>query len=292
MKQGQRVYSENFFYLWLTVAAILHLFVFSVFLFLQILDARKQVEPKIVSITLVSLPMRETASEIVPNPSVTKTILTPAPPAPLPSTLEKDRNAISSPPSPTKSKPVKTALLEKLSAPKSAEKQDLSSALERLKQVVGNKAQPPQQSPGSTVKSALAELEKRVNSERLPAVSGGSGERVGVSGAKSESGKEYGGSGASLAYRKNIATIIQRNWELANPMLKNSFGMNVKVRINIFSDGSIGQILFVKKSLSEYLNNSVKKALEKSSPLPPLPRGEGAQGVWVAFDFTPEGIEQ
>ena len=286
MKQGQRVHSEIFFYFWLAAAAILHVVVLSATLFLQILDARKQVEPKIVSITLVSLPLRETASAIVPNPSVMQPSLPPPPPA------EKTVNAVSSTPLPTKSKPTKAVPLEKMPAPKSAEKPDLSSALERLKQVVGNKAQPQQPSPGSSVKMALAELEKRVTSEKVPAVAGGSGERVAVFGGNSGAGKEYGGSGASLAYKMKIASIIQRNWELANPLLKNSFGMNVTVRINIFSDGSIGQILFVKKSLSEYLNNSVKKALEKSSPLPPLPRGEGAQGVWVAFVFTPEGIEQ
>jgi len=291
MKQGQRVYSENFFYLWLTVAAILHLFVFSVFLFLQILDARKQVEPKIVSITLVSLPTEESAPAIEINPSVTKAILPTAPQASLLPPAEKTVNTSPSTPLSYKSKAVKRALPEKKPTLKSSEKQGLSSALERLKEVVDNKAQPPQSPPGSTVKRALAELEKRVNAEKVSAVAGGSRERA-ISGGNSGAGKEYGGSGASLAYKMKIASIIQRNWELANPLLKNSFGMEVTVRINILSDGSIGQILFVKKSLSEYLNNSVKKALEKSSPLPPLPRGEGAQGVWVAFVFTPEGIEQ
>jgi colicin import membrane protein len=291
MKKVQRVHSEKTFYFWLTIAAILHLVVFSVSLFLQILDARRQVEPKIVSITLVSLPTEESVSAIEVKPSATKAGLPPAAPVSLPLPAEKRVKAVSSTPLPAKLKAVTRALPEKKPVPTSAKKQDLARALERLKEVVGNKAQPPQP-PGSTVKTALAELEKRVNSEKALAVSGGSGERAGVSSGNSVAGKEYGGSGASLAYKKRIAAIIQDNWDLANPLLKNSFGMSVAVRITILSDGSIGQILFVKKSLSEYLNNSVKKALEKSSPLPPLPRGEGAQGVWVAFVFTPEGIEQ
>jgi colicin import membrane protein len=285
MKQGQIVYSEKNFYLWLAVAATLHIIVLSTPFFLKILDARKPVEPRMVSITLVSLPTAERAPAIAATPFVKQASLHPA--------EKTEPHAVySSTPLPNKSRPTKIVALEKMPAPKSAEKQDLSSALERLKQVVSNKAQPQQPSPGSTVKTALAELEKRVNAEKVPAVSGGSGERVGVSGGNSGTGKEYGGSGESLTYKMKIASIIQRNWELANPLLKNSFGMKVLVRINIFSDGSIGQILFVKKSLSEYLNNSVKKALEKSSPLPPLPKGEGARGVWVQFVFTPEGIEQ
>lgn len=293
MKHGQRAYSENSFYFWLAIATILHVVVLSTAFFLQILDARKQVEPRMVSITLVALPTQESTPAIAVNPSVAKVILPQATSLPLlPPPVEKKVNTVSVTPLSTKSKPVKTVSPETMPAKKSPGKQDLSSALERLQQMVGDKTQPPQQSSGSTVKRALAELEKRVNAEKVPALAGGSGEQASVADGKGGAGKEYGGSGASLAYKKRIAAIIQRNWELANPLLKNSAGMNVTVRITIFSDGSIGQILFVRKSLSEYLNNSVKKALEKSSPLPPLPREEGAHGVWVTFVFTPEGIEQ
>lgn len=286
------MYSEKKFYFWLAIAAMLHVVVLLIAFFLQRLDADRKVEPGLVSINLVSLPTEESSTAIAVNPSVAKAISPSATPVPLPPPSEKTVNSVSSTPLSTKSKPVTSVAPEKMPAPKSPGKQDLSSALERLQQIVGNKAQPLQPSPGSTVKRALAELEKRVNAEKVPAVAGGSGEQASVAGGKGGDGKEYGGSGSSRAYRAKIAAIIQRNWELANPLLKNSAGMNVTVRITIFSDGSIGQILFVRKSLSEYLNNSVKKALEKSSPLPPLPREEGAYGVWVTFVFTPEGIEK
>ncbi len=271
MKKGQISYSENRFYLWLAVAALLHVVVLSAPHVLQLLDARKQVEPKVVSITLVSLPSEENAPAITAKPSV----------VPLPPQEKSGQHSASGSLLPNISRSNKIDAPEKMELPKSSEKRDLASALERLKQSVGNtQSQPP--SSGSTVKTALAELEKRVNSDNALALAGGN----------SGAGREYGGSGASLAYKMKIALIIQRNWELANPLLKSSFGMKVSVRITIFPDGSIGQILFVKKSSSEYLNNSVKKALEKSSPLPPLPKGEGSGGVWVAFVFTPEGIER
>ena len=67
--------------------------------------------------------------------------------------------------------------------------------------------------------------------------------------------------------------------------------MEVYVRINIVADGTIRQILYDKKAPSEYLNNSVKKALEKSSPLPLLPKEASGGDVWIGFVFTPEGIE-
>jgi len=68
--------------------------------------------------------------------------------------------------------------------------------------------------------------------------------------------------------------------------------MEVYVSINILADGTIKQIKFDKRAQSEYLNNSVKKALEKSSPLPVPPKEEGARDVWIGFVFTPEGIEK
>ncbi|MEI6638850.1 MAG: hypothetical protein FDX02_02840 [Chlorobium sp.] len=283
MKKGQILYSEKRFYLWLAVAVLLHGVVLSAPYVLPLFDVRKHVEPKVVSITLVSLPGAESAPALVANPS----------PSALPQQEKSGQHPESAPSLPSTSRAARIEAVEKTALPKSSGKQELSNALERLKQSVG-KAQPQYSSSANTVKSALAELEKRVNSEKVLAVEGASrgAGGGGVAGGNSGTGKEYRGSSAANAYKMKITTIIKRNWELANPRLKSSFGMKVSVRITIFPDGSIGQILFVKKSSSEYLNNSVKKALEKSSPLPPLPKGDGFGGVWVGFVFTPEGIEK
>ena len=68
--------------------------------------------------------------------------------------------------------------------------------------------------------------------------------------------------------------------------------MEVYVAINILPDGTISQIRYDRKAPSEYLNNSVKAALQKSSPLPPLPGEYGRRAIWVGFVFTPEGVSQ
>ena len=96
----------------------------------------------------------------------------------------------------------------------------------------------------------------------------------------------------SAPYKAKIASIIMQNWEFSKLLLKNSYGMDAYVRINILPNGTIKQIIFDKKSLSGYLNDSVKKALEKSSPLPALPKEEGVRDIWIGFVFTPEGIKR
>lgn len=74
-------------------------------------------------------------------------------------------------------------------------------------------------------------------------------------------------------------------------MLQSSYGMEVYVHIFVLSDGTIRDITYDRRAPSAYLNNSVKRALEQSSPLPPLPSDYGSGGISIGFVFTPEGID-
>ncbi|MEI7694311.1 MAG: TonB family protein [Chlorobium sp.] len=320
MKKGPVYSSEKRFYPWVAVATVLHLALFALSLFLQLLETRTQSNPGIVRITLVSLPVPENVP-VSPTPSGASAVqavekrdqhaesMKSMPKKTVPPKIIVQEKKLPEPknadqfvkktvtPSLAKERPLKPSepvkiVTEKLPSPKSTEREQLSSALERIRQVVGKKGEPQQATSGSPVTKAIAELEQKMKSQGSSAITGSTAERGAVSGGLSGKGKEIGGWDVSLAYKAKIASIIQQNWELANPMLKISSGMKVAVRINILSDGSINQIQFVKKSMSEYLNNSVKKALERSSPLPPLPKEESFRGVWVAFVFTPEGIEK
>ena len=319
MKKGQAHSSEKMFYLWLAVAGILHVAFLGASLFLQTLTLHKQANPRVVSISLVSLPMpdhlqatstppfaqvsgsseaqerrhpesmRKVLKRSLPNKIVVAEKKVQEPNPSIQSVKKKVPVLL------VKEPPLKSSLPVRIEAqqppaPKASEREQLSSALERLKISVANKkGQQQQATSNSTVNKALADLAQKVNSQVAPDIKTGGAEKGGSS-AGSGPGKESG-SWASVAYKAKIASIIQKNWELANPLLKSSSGMKVSVRIHILSDGSISEIVFVKKSMSAYLNNSVKRALEKSSPLPLLPKEETFRGVWVAFVFTPEGIE-
>ena len=270
------------FYIWLTVAAATHAIVLCAAVFFQIWNAGNNVKPKIVSVTLVSLPApaggtqelsdREGDAEEIPAQVLTT-------PTPSPAVEPNVQPPVAS--EPQQALPPKI-VAEKTPATQPADNQ-LKKALERMKQLVDKKIPPPQPSSVSTVNNALDKLQQKVKS-----AGAGNG---GASGGRGGGGKGYGSGGTSKSYKAAVASIIQHNWEFSKTLLKSSAGMAVYVRINILPDGTINQIIFDTRAVSEYLNNSVKKAIEKSSPLPVLPKEEGSRDVWIGFVFSPEGIE-
>ncbi len=299
MKKGQKLISaEKKFSFWLVAAASMHVFVLFLALYLQLWDSGRHVKPKIVSVTLVSLPgsggshqlPEEQGGGIATSPSapqvntapsvVNKAVKKPLPENPQP---VAQKQVSVEPPKKIPVEPLKPKLVKKSS--------DINTALERLKQNVANKTTPLPQSVASSLNKALATLQQKVTSDKQQAAIGSGGGKSSSSGGKSGAGKGLGGGGTADAYKAEIASIIQQNWLFSQQLLKNSYGMSVYVRINIIADGTIRQIVFDKRAPSEYLNNSVKKALEKSSPLPVLPKEEGLRDVWIGFVFTPEGIE-
>ncbi|MFZ4524886.1 MAG: energy transducer TonB [Chlorobium sp.] len=278
------------FYLWLAVAAAMHATVLCAAYFFQIWDAGNNVKPKIVSVTLVSLPAPaggtpglsdgEGGAEEVPASTLTM-------PAPSPAVKQAVQQPVAKEPQQQPQQSLSPKIVvEKSPASQPADNQ-LQKALDRIKQRVYQKTPPQQPSSVSALNSTLARLQQKVNS-----AGAGTGSVSGGKGVGDNGGKGYGTGGTSKSYKAAVAMIIQKNWEFSGTLLKNRDGMAVYVRINILPDGTISQILFDRKAVSEYLNNSVKKAIEKSSPLPVLPKEEGSRDVWIGFVFSPEGIEK
>jgi colicin import membrane protein len=281
MKKGQKLMTaEKKFLLWLATAAFLHAFVLFLLLYLQIWDSGWHVKPKIVTVSLVSLPGSGGAGMHSESPGAN---------SPPPVAEKAVKEAV-----PEKSEPVapKQVPVEPLK-PKVVDKPvDINMALERLKQKVAEKTPPlSHPSASSTLNKALTDLQQKVKINGRQAATASSAGQSGSNGGRSSVGKGSGSGGTADPYKAAIAEIIQQNWSFNNQLLKNGYGMSVYVRINIFADGTIRQIVFDKRAPSEYLNNSVKKALEKSSPLPVLPKDAAPRDVWIGFVFTPEGIE-
>ncbi|NTU93493.1 MAG: cell envelope integrity protein TolA [Chlorobiaceae bacterium] len=266
MSSRDRLRSErNRFLVWVGVAAAAHVLLAATVIFMQSYWAQTHPPLKVVSVSLVTLPGApgpvggSAASEPSPAPE------TPAPKAPEPPAVKKA-------PEPAIAK--KTVPAEN---PRETKK-SLDDALAKLKKSTESK----QSSQG--ISSALANLQKKVASQGSgPAHGSGSGGGGGLYGQ---------GGGASDPYKSKIAGIIMDNWTFSQQMVRNARGMEVYVAINILPNGTISQIRYDRRAPSEYLNNSVKTALQKSNPLPPVPREYGSKGLWVGFVFTPEGIEQ
>ncbi len=295
MKKGQyRLSGEKKFSYWLACAAAMHVIVFFLAILFQLWDAGRHAEPKIVTVTLVSLPGSGASREYADHEGGTEAVVTPSQPSPPPPAVKKLASQPVQAPVPVPEKvsvPPRQIAIEPLKPKPIEKKPDINQALLRLKQNVDKKMS--QLPPPSTtnLSNALARLQQKVKSEG-GATGTGSGRGQGSSSAgRNGVGRGSGGGGNDDSYKARIASIIQQNWSFSKQLLKNSYGMEVYVRINILTDGTIRQILYDRRAPSEYLNNSVKKALEKSSPLPALPKEEGSRDVWIGFVFTPEGIE-
>ncbi|MBV5328625.1 MAG: TonB family protein [Chlorobium sp.] len=286
---------KKMFLLWLSAAAAMHILLLSGLFFLDVFNQAKQRVPKIINVSLVSLP--GTGASSAPRAegagrAVTvekKTVETPQAAsrpeqqvkpkesAAIPAPVKKPEKEISEAPAKPKALPVanrKPAQLDK--------------TLDRLKLEVNRKAAT-QPSRADQLGSALTKLQDKVRSQGAKGAGSNDREVASSAGGAGGVGKGASGGGVSDPYKVSIASIIQNNWEFSSQLTKNGYGMEVYVSINILPDGTINEIRFDKRAASEYLNNSVKKALEKSSPLPDLPKKYGAS-LRIGFVFTPEGV--
>jgi colicin import membrane protein len=103
----------------------------------------------------------------------------------------------------------------------------------------------------------------------------------------------YGRAGADMLsiYKAEIFSIIQRNWSFSEHLAGNRTDIAVKLAIKIMPDGEIRDIWFDERSGNSYLDESAKKAVLKSNPLPPLPKGFNKPFLNQGLRFTPSGIK-
>jgi colicin import membrane protein len=255
------------FAVWIFIAAGAHVALVVLSFLMQLYYLRTHPPVKIVNVSLVALPGTPGPAG---GPPVSAEPPSPEPEAPAPKAPE--------PPAPKKvpePAPAKKVVPEEKQKP---DKADLADALARLKK------QTESREAAKGISNSLANLQKKVASQgKGPAQGSGSGGGGGLYGP---------GGGASDPYKSKIAGIIQENWTFSQQLVRNSRGMEVYVAINILPNGTISQIRYDRRAPSEYLNNSVKVALQKSSPLPAFPREYGSKPIWIGFVFTPEGVSQ
>lgn len=287
------------FFVWLGLAAAAHAGLLAALLFFQFLFFRTHPPMKVVNVSLVSLPgISASGGESKPLSPAPQSASSTQPEESEPVTVKKVPVAVPRrqpavvpvPPLTIRKNPDKVSVPAPVPKKESAvdDQKNLQAALDRLrKSAAGKKSE--SADPEANLGSALASLQKKVAAQGSRNALPGSGSGTGGSGSGT-GGYGSGGSGAFDPYKAKIAGIIQGNWSFSGQMVRKTSGMEVYVSLCIMPDGSVSQIRYDRISTSEYLNNSVKVALARSTPFPPLPKENGARSIWVGFMFTPEGL--
>ncbi len=214
-----------------------------------------------------SEPVVEKIIDAPPEPQVEQEIAIPVlePSADL--KKKSDRPKIKEPPQKKSSLKGKTYKPEKV----------LASAKRRIEQSVKKKDE-------DTLTKALSRLQKRVDSS---AKQGGVG---GSPSGRSSKGSIGGGTTSHIdLYNLEIMYRIRQNWVFNERLAGADNNLEVRILIKVLKDGSIRDILFETRSGNAYLDDSAFKAIKKSSPLSPLPKGYNSYDVGLIF--TPSGLK-
>lgn len=103
---------------------------------------------------------------------------------------------------------------------------------------------------------------------------------------------EYGAPmGPEERYLVEVVTIIRRNWSFTPQFIRENGEVRAYVALTIDPGGVISNITLDRGSVSKYFNDTVVKAIEKSSPLPPVPQEVSNGPMRIGLVFTPQGIE-
>jgi colicin import membrane protein len=122
-----------------------------------------------------------------------------------------------------------------------------------------------------------------------------------ASGTGSPSGRGGGGRPGLLSkkvleqidlYKLEIAYHIEKKWAFSEHLTGDRTDLEAVLVIKIMPNGEIRDIWFEKKSGNSYFDDSVYKAIKKSNPLPPLPKGYQRPFYNLGLVFTPSGLRR
>jgi len=89
-------------------------------------------------------------------------------------------------------------------------------------------------------------------------------------------------------YKLVLGSTIRQNWVYTDILGGMDQNLEVRILVKILKSGEIRDITYETKSGNRYLDESAKKTIKKSNPLPPLPAGMPYFDVVVIF--TPQGL--
>jgi colicin import membrane protein len=268
--------STSSFVLFFSVSAVFHLIFFVGLVFAPRLTPERNFSKAAINVKLVSLPDSGTqrishGKAIFKTPEQTITQ----------EAYKKPSKTVSLTPAKEKVKKslkkktfksdrvVKNAISEIKKKIDESKPKPLSDALEKLQREVD------QSGPARRLKN------NQTNRVAGPNIAG-----HGKSGGKSDKTPEI-----MQIYGAEIAWQIKKNWVFSEDFAGGITDLEVALAIKIMPNGEIKEIWFDKKSGNSFLDDSAYKAIMKSNPLPPLPKGYLLPNYTVGLKFGPKGIK-
>ena len=272
----RRSFFSNF-----VISLLCHLVFFVILIFAPGYAIDKNPSLSVINVSLVTLPSQNNAplpAENKPQTAVEKIDQkTPSSSKTIPKTEQKSQESISLKP---KEKKVKQSLKKKTFKADKVVK----NAISQIEKEV-------EESRPDQVEKAIARLKDQVEKTGPPNLS------------KPQETKEaapHGGTGTGSKkdlelmdiYMIEIQYRIQKNWSFNQQLAGGSKDLEAWPAIKIMANGEIKDIWFDKRSGNSYFDEQAKKAILKSNPLPPLPKGYWRPYFEVGFRFTDKGLSQ
>jgi len=280
LKNDRQPFFFNF-----AVSGICHLLFFAIFIFAPRFTTHKKTTLSFINVSMVTLPALEKTQALKDRPIVepitkstthTKTPVAKISPKTTRETVPKTSTAI---PLGVKKKKIKQSLKKKTFKSSKVVK----SAITRIEKNI-EKSKPDQ------ITQAINRLKDKVGKTRAPDTARTKAvKRSGiVGGVGSDSQKVLQ---LIKIYQHEIAYLIQKNWAFSEQLAGGHTNFEALVAIKIMPNGEIKDIWFDQRSGNRYFDETLEKAIVKSNPLPPLPKGYTRPFFEAGFHFTPEGIK-
>jgi colicin import membrane protein len=189
--------------------------------------------------------------------------------------------------------------------PKPQKKSQESISLNPKKKKVKRSLKKKTFKPEKLVKSAINRIQKNVEEARPDQINKALArlkDQVDKTGPQHKDANETGPPGGTPGGKKDwdimdiymveIQYRIQKNWSFTEQLAGGRTDLEAWPAIKIMANGEIKDIWFDKRSGNSYFDEQAKKAILKSNPLPPLPKGYWRPYFEVGFHFTASGLSQ
>jgi len=257
-----------------SVSFAAHALLIALFILTPSGSPRKILLPPVISVTMVTLP---TAADPVPTPVGSKQSTAKKPQRPA---KKADISLAPSKPAKSDDKPkIIKSLKKKTFKPSKV----VESALTRIEKSV-------EAEQANALQDAMERLRSKVQAQPGPKAPRATAKKqIGVPGKVKVDSKEV--VKIIHIYQVEVAYEVQKNWAFSQSLAGGAKDINALVVFKVMPDGEIRDIWFDKRSGNAYLDESARRAIMKTNPASPHPKGLSKPFVVVGINFGPKGVQ-